>query len=417
MSDEVKSNSSLSEGKNEKDFDVGGDLKHFDSGYEKVDEQKTLRYIDFRIIPILAVIYAFSIIDQVNLATARVAGMGTDLNLNVGSRYSIVSCIYFVPLILLYKRHEVQKRIAGFYLTSALIGGFSSVLSYALSQLDGRQGIAGWSWIFIIEGTITVGLGILGFLIIPDFPDRNNFLSEAQTAFVLRRIEEDRGDSVPDEVTAQKVLHHLSDWTLWVYGIMFACATIPGYMLAFFLPIILGGLDFNTTQSLLLTCPPFAASCFTAMFFAWISDRSKHRSGFIVMQCLVTITGGCMTAFADSIAVRYTGLNLLHVLWLPRVHSWNIGGANNVSSQSKRSVQSALTIAVGGLGGVIASTVFREQDSPKYVPGLWVTIGLQIVCILLTLLLSLHFYRKNRLAEQGRLSEPLEGKPGFRFTL
>ncbi|KAL0574730.1 hypothetical protein V5O48_007237 [Marasmius crinis-equi] len=421
MSGEVKSNSSISDGKHEKDVEVGHELKELDSGYGEVDERKTMRYIDLRILPVLAITYAFSIIDRVNLGSARVAGMGKDLELNVGSRYSIVNCIYFIPLMLLQVPGNVILRfvVVRYWITFIVISWGIVVFGMGFVK---HWGLLALCRVFvgaleIIEGAITVALGILVFFVIPDFPDRNTFLTKAQTAFVLKRIEEDRGDSVPDEMTARKVLDHLSDWTLWVYGIMFGCATIPGYMLAFFLPIILGGLNFNTTQSLLLTCPPFAASCVTAMIFAWLSDKTKHRSGFIVIQCLITITGACMTAFAESIAARYTGAFFMCCGCqgcIPGILAW---GANNVTSQSKRSVQSALTIAVGGFGGVIASTVFREKDSPKYIPGLWVTIGLQIVCIILTIALSLHFSRMNRLAEEGRLAKPLQGKPGFRYTL
>jgi len=42
-------------------------------------------------------------------------------------------------------------RLAAFYLLSVTISGFSSILAYALSLLDGKRGIAGWSWIFVIE--------------------------------------------------------------------------------------------------------------------------------------------------------------------------------------------------------------------------------------------------------------------------
>jgi hypothetical protein len=70
----------------------------------------------------------------------------------------------------------------------------------------------------IVEGAITMALGLLAFYFIPDFPDKNNFLSREQTALILQRIESDRGDSVPDKITVSKVLHHLGDWKLWVFG-------------------------------------------------------------------------------------------------------------------------------------------------------------------------------------------------------
>jgi hypothetical protein len=69
-----------------------------------------------------------------------------------------------------------------------------------------------------VEGIITIGLGIIGYFLLPDFPDKNKFLSREQTVLILKRVREDRGDHVPDEITTAKVLHHLSDWTLWAYG-------------------------------------------------------------------------------------------------------------------------------------------------------------------------------------------------------
>lgn len=35
----------------------------------------------------------------------------------------------------------------------------------------------------------------------------------------------------------------------------------------------------------------------------------------------------------------------------------------------RRSVQSAMTVALGGIAGIMATTVFRAQDSPRYLPG------------------------------------------------
>lgn len=61
-------------------------------------------------------------------------------------------------------------------------------------------------------------LAIVMWFLIPDFPEKNTFLTTEQTALVLKRIEDDRGDSVPDSVTFQKVKRHLSDWAIWTCG-------------------------------------------------------------------------------------------------------------------------------------------------------------------------------------------------------
>ena len=105
-----------------------------------------------------------------------------------------------------------------------------------MSLLNGEAGLAGWQWIFLLFGLFTVFLAVLCFFFIVDFPDKNTFLDERQTNFIMKRIEEDRGDSVADEMTLRKVGKHLCDWKGWASGILFACATTPSYAFAYFLP-------------------------------------------------------------------------------------------------------------------------------------------------------------------------------------
>ena len=109
-------------------------------------------------------------------------------------------------------------RLAIFYLSSLATAGFSQILAYGLNMLNGKGGLHGWQWIFVVEGAATVLLGGLAFWLLPEFPDRNTFLTPEETAYVLKRIEDDRGDAMPDELTLHTVLRHLSDWTLWAYG-------------------------------------------------------------------------------------------------------------------------------------------------------------------------------------------------------
>jgi MFS family permease len=52
--------------------------------------------------------------------------------------------------------------------------------------MHGLAGLNGWQWIFIIEGIVTVVLGILAYLYAPDFPDRNTFLTPEQTTVGLK---------------------------------------------------------------------------------------------------------------------------------------------------------------------------------------------------------------------------------------
>jgi hypothetical protein len=130
------------------------------------------------------------------------------------------ACVYLVSSW--YMRFEVQKRMVGFYVVTVCINGFSSIMAYGLMQMDGIQGIRGWSWIFIIEGVITCVLALIGYVLIIDFPDKvlqrrnGKFLSARDVMILKARIDRDRDDSTADSITWGKVGKHLSDWKLWV---------------------------------------------------------------------------------------------------------------------------------------------------------------------------------------------------------
>ena len=50
-----------------------------------------------------------------------------------------------------YPRYQLQKRFAVFYLIGSLASALSGILAYGLMQLKGRNGLAGWRWIFIVS--------------------------------------------------------------------------------------------------------------------------------------------------------------------------------------------------------------------------------------------------------------------------
>lgn len=54
-----------------------------------------------------------------------------------------------------YCRFELQLRLAVFFGAASLAGAFSGLLAAGLQQMDGVGDLAGWRWIFIMEGIVT----------------------------------------------------------------------------------------------------------------------------------------------------------------------------------------------------------------------------------------------------------------------
>lgn len=107
------------------------------------------------------------------------------------------------------------------------ISGFSQILAWGFINMPRAGPIFAWRWIFVMLGIITIVLGLIAAFLIIDFPDKNTFLTREETKFVMDRLDEDRGDAMPDKMTGRKVVRHLTDWRTWSYGICFGCATLP----------------------------------------------------------------------------------------------------------------------------------------------------------------------------------------------
>ncbi|KAK3338748.1 major facilitator superfamily domain-containing protein [Neurospora tetraspora] len=91
-----------------------------------------------------------------------------------------------------YTEQELGKRSGVFTasgLAGTMIGGF--VQSGIHASMDGLRGLAGWRWLFIIDGIITLPVAIYGFLLFPDTPKttRAPYLSGEERELAVRRME------------------------------------------------------------------------------------------------------------------------------------------------------------------------------------------------------------------------------------
>ncbi|KAK0451144.1 major facilitator superfamily domain-containing protein [Desarmillaria tabescens] len=448
------------------DVEVATDSDSGEQVYSALFERKTMRHVDWRLLPLLGSLYALSLIDRTNIGIALVTKMSADLvrmdwmlahatisyHASISSHtffsnsQAICACAavgarnllsggvitwgavqlamgfvptweylalcrtllgvfeagFFPALVFIvttwYKRYEVQKKLAAMHVTSILAGGFSAILAYALSLLDGKGGLSGWAWIFIIEGAATIAFGIASWIFIPDFPDKNTFLTAKQTALVLRRIEEDRGDSVPDSLRG-KVLLHLSDWKIWIFATMYLCVNSPSVRSRILRKFDFErhGLEFGdvsiTYHSSLIN---FVLQAVSVIFFAWLSDRYRMRALFLAIQALMTIIGLALIGYADMSGWRYAGIFLASAgcsASIPGVLAYT---SNNIVSQSKRAVTTAITVSFGGIGGIIATTIYRQQDLPRYLPGIIATISLQVLLLILLGIMTVYFWYENK---------------------
>lgn len=209
-----------------------------------------------------------------------------------------------------YPRKSMASRNSFFFCTSAVLAGLAGIMTWGISHMDGDGGLAGWSWIFIICGIITIVIGLLAFVLIQDFPDRAGFLTEEERNLVTTRIQRDRADAIPDTLTLRKCLKYCKDVKIWIWGYCLCCATMGGYSLAYFQPRILQTMGFSNALSQILTCPPTVFMMCTTLVLAWIADKTRWRAQVLMVNALLMIVGTCVYSQLpmSQKGARYFGL-------------------------------------------------------------------------------------------------------------
>lgn len=348
-----------------------------------------------------------------------------------------------------YPRYELQKRNAVFYLIGSMASAFAGIISYGFMQMNGLgsgknlgqgygptaanpempvgrlSGIAGWRWIFIMQGVLTCTVALIGFFTIVDFPEYAargdgfltlKFLNQQEADFVVARIEKDRNDAIAEKFQLGAYLKTAADLKVWGFAALFGLSTTITYAIAFFLPIILkDGMGFSTALSQILIAPPYALAAIVMFAMAWFGDKWHLRSPFIIANGCLALIGLPLLGFVENVGVRYFGVFLAVVAAnanIPCVLTWQ---ANNIRGQWKRALCSATLVGSGGIGGIIGSVVFRSQDAPGYRPGIYCTMIASALIILITCALNFKFYMANKRVDAG--GKFIEGLQGFKYTL
>ncbi|KAK2051026.1 MFS general substrate transporter [Colletotrichum caudatum] len=313
------------------------------------------------------------------------------------------SCVYL--LSTWYTRYEVGKRFSVFYMIVCFASAFAGILAFGLTRLNGAANLKGWSWIFIIEGVITCIIGIVGYFLLVGFPDAQKptwkFLSDKETAWVISRVQNDRGDAKLPAFSIKKFLRGCSDVKVWALAVIYFNNALVNFSLSFFLPIILkDNMRFSTGKAQILTAPPYIFAAIIMYSTGWLGDRYMLRGPIIIADMVLSIVGICLMGFHEDVAVRYVGVFLVTAGAVSATPATMAYQANNIRGQWKRAFCSAFVVGVSGIGGIAGSLVFR-QDKPRYIPGLSACLGCAVLNIIVVICLSFYFYHWNLRAKHG----------------
>lgn len=213
---------------------------------------------------------------------------------------------------MVYLKSEMSMRSAVYYCFSAIAGAFGGLLASAVNNLN-TGGLASWSWLFIIEGIITIVLVPVIFCAFPKDPRTAWFLNEEERNVMRLRHELNPQLSMEDEFSWDKVISALKDPKTYMHAAIEFCVDISLFSLTTFMPAIIKGMGYTSVHAQLLTVPVYVWATISYFIIAYLSDRVGMRSPFIIVACLALMVGYIMMIATDNLAARYVAVFILAV--------------------------------------------------------------------------------------------------------
>ncbi|CAK7221007.1 hypothetical protein SBRCBS47491_004380 [Sporothrix bragantina] len=296
---------------------------------------------------------------------------------------------------MVYLKSELTMRSAVYYCFSAIAGAFGGLLAAAVSHVH-AGGLASWSWLFIIEGIITMSLAPLIFFIFPSDPRAAWFLNEAERNVMRLRYEHNRHLAIEDTFSWSKVLSTFADVKTYIHCVIEFSVDISLFSMSTFMPSIIKGMGYTSVHAQLLTVPVYVWSAIAFFIIAFLSDRHGMRSPYLVGASFAVLIGNIMMIATDNIAARYVALFFLAV-GMYSTSGLDITWLNgNFAGHYKRSTAVGFVLSVGNTSGVLTGQIFTSQSAPRYLKGIKITLGFTAVAIVVSTLYACGLYYVNK---------------------
>jgi MFS family permease len=297
-----------------------------------------------------------------------------------------------------YTKTELGKRIASLYIAQQVGNAFGGLFAAAIFQLDGRHGIRGWQWLFIIEGSATIGIGVVCAFFMPEFPHNSRILTPMERDLAVWRIESEAGaaEGTENESVLRGFGKAMRDRKLLLLIFCNLLSQAQGSIANYF-PTLVASLNFSNTISLVLTAPPYILAGFVYYWLMWYSDRKNTAYPIILICIAIAVTMYIIPMSTLNIGARYFSMMILPFASVgPQLILYKTINLHLARPVSKRAAASALVNAIGGTSNIWASYLYYAP------PQFYAAFGTLMGCALL-FAATITVYRWLVLRENKRL--------------
>ena len=262
----------------------------------------------------------------------------------------------FFPGMILYLTYwfpaEARGRaVARFMTATAIAGVIGGPMSGVLLGMNGVAGLAGWQWLFLIEGIPAIILGFVVLAYLPDGPERAPWLSAEEKAWIVARLREER--IAKRHHGFATVREALGSGRIWTLALIYFAVVMSFYGISLWLPQIIRFFSGLSDMAVgLVSAIPWIAASFGMVLIGRSSDRTGERRWHVALSAFTGAVGLVAAGFLDAPALQLAALSLAAVgIWGAMGPFWAM--SSEFLSGTGAAAGIALINSIGNLGGFL----------------------------------------------------------------
>jgi sugar phosphate permease len=169
--------------------------------------------------------------------------------------------------------------------------------------MDGMWGLAGWKWLFMVEGLPTVVVGLLAMGLLADRPDKASWLSKEECRLVEARLASERR-----EREVRHLLPAVRDPRVLILAVIQFGFTLASYGVGIWLPLIIKQQNFGNVTVGFLTALPYVFASIGMLLWAAAIDRGASKIRQLALTCSIAAIGLVLAVLVPQFAVSLTAV-------------------------------------------------------------------------------------------------------------
>lgn len=284
-----------------------------------------------------------------------------------------------------YTPAELNTRTAIFIASGSLGTMFGGYIQSGIHRsLDGKGGLPGWKWIFVIDFIITIPVAAFGFFVLPGEPSKPRksiFLKEHDFEFCRKRIQVVENVEKVNRFDFSVIKRAILSWQLYVFVTAYILSQLTEECTNYW-NIVLETQGFNIYDRNNFPTVQSAVKVISSLISGFYCDIRGKRYEIYAVICIFWITGlSILVKYDVPFGAQFYGNSVLGVCaaYSVVIVSW----ANEMckeDDQLRATVLGCLNLIFVAVDVPYATQVFNTDNAPRFKLGM--TIGLTFCCFL-----------------------------------